>query len=167
MEHTWLILLRLAHVLGGIFWVGSALVLAWFLGPAQAAEPGSRVLERVLMERKLAICLGVAMLLTLASGFTLYGRMAMAGGDWTSSAPGMAFGLGGLAALLAALMGIAVGATSGRRMATLGREIQQGGPDPARVQELARLQARAGRIGRMASVLLLFAAAAMAVARYL
>jgi uncharacterized membrane protein len=166
-NQTVLIILRLLHVVGGIFWVGSALFMAWFLLPAQrAAGPaGGDFVRRVMFERKLVVYMPVALTLTLLSGFLLYGRM---GSAWARSNSGIAFGIGGGAALLAAVVGMIFGSRTGRKIAALGKTMQAAGgaPDPARAAEMSALQGRALTTARVVSTLLLFAACMMAVARY-
>ncbi len=170
-ERTVTLLLRLVHILGGIFWVGAMLLLAGFLIPAVRAtgREGGRFMQHLMQQRRLPVYLGVAMLLTVLSGFTLYGRLiAATQGAWAGTRPGMAYGFGGLAAILGAVVGMAVSGSAGRRMAAIGQSVGQGGaPSPEQQAELGRLQNRMMTGSRLAAGLLLIAAAAMAIARYL
>lgn len=162
--------LRLVHIVAGVVWVGSAVFAALFVLPTARAlgAEGGRFVAR-LMPRSGPV-LGGAMLLTIVSGFIMYGRLS-AGFNraWVTSRVGLALGTGAVAALLAVIVGVAVNAPAGAKMARLrkGLETQGGTPTAAQATELATLQARVERGARLVALLLLTAAAAMAVARYL
>ncbi len=170
-DQTITLLLRLIHILAGIFWVGVMFLFAGFLLPTLRAtgREGAKFMQHLMQKRGLQVFLAVAMLLTVLSGFTLYARIVSAtDGAWASSRPGMAYGVGGLAAILGALVGMLVGGSAGRRMAAIGqRSAQAGGPSAAEQVEIGHLQARMLLGSRLAAGLLAVAAAAMAVARYL
>jgi uncharacterized membrane protein len=167
--------LRLIHILSGIFLVGGVLVLTGFLLPAlRAAGPeGGRFMQQVMQRRRLPVYLAVAMALTLLSGLGMYGRLAaLTHGAWAASRPGIALGVGGLAAILAALVGVVFARPAGARLAALGETMQQtqaagGRPSPAQLAEVEALQARIARAAGAVAALLVFSAAAMATARYL
>jgi uncharacterized membrane protein len=170
-EPTLTIVLRLIHILAGIFWVGAIFVIAGFLLPtARSSGPeGGRFMQQLMLRRRLSVFLGIAMLLTVLSGLTMYARVAAAThGAWASTPPGIGYGVGGLAAILAAIMGGAISGPAARRLATIGQQASQGGGLSAEQQtEMMRLQARATLGSRITAGLLVAAAAAMAVARYL
>jgi uncharacterized membrane protein len=163
------IILRLIHILAGIFWVGSAFLMAGFLVPAvqQTGREGGRFIQHLMLQRKLPIFLGIAMLLTILSGLTMYARMAAATqGSWAGSGPGMAYGLGGLAAILGAIVGSLYSGRAGRRMAAIAQGIGPGGPSAEQQVEISRLQARIGLGSRITAALLALSAGAMAIGRY-
>ena len=67
-----LIVLRLIHVLGGIFWVGSALFTAIYLVPSLAqAGPAAGQVMGALQRRRLFIVLPTVAVLTVLSGIRL------------------------------------------------------------------------------------------------
>ena len=82
---------------------------------------------------------------------------------------GKAFGLGGAAALFAFLIGIVVMRPAMLRSVKLQESLATTAPaDRATISaELQKLRARGNVSGKVVTVLLLFALAAMAVARYL
>lgn len=171
MEHSWLLLLRLVHVVGGILWVGAIVALAWFVVPTQRLEgaEGRRFLTRMMVERRFSPYLIALALGTLLSGFVLYGRAMMAThGQWASSRPAMIYGVGAITAVLAMIVGISMGGASERRMAAIEKRLQadRRGATAEETTQLEALAERAGRGARIASVLLLVTAVAMAVARY-
>lgn len=170
-ERTLTIVLRLVHILSGIFWVGTIFLIAGFLMPtARSVGPESgRFMQHLMLQRRLSMFLGIAMLLTILSGFTLYARVAAAThGAWAGTAPGIGYGVGGLAAILGAVAGGAISGPAARRMAAIGQHAATSGGLSAEQQaEMKRLQGRAALGSRATAGLLAVAAGAMAVARYL
>jgi|SRR5215203_581680 len=170
-ERTITLLLRLVHILAGIFWVGSIFMLAGFLLPTLRAtgREGGSFMQHLMQQRRLPVYLGTAMGLTMLSGFTMYGRMVLATqGAWARTPPGMAYGVGGLAAILAALAGVTVSGAAARRMAAVGQQAaQSGGPSAEQQAEIGRLQGRMVFGSRLVAAFLAVAAAAMAIGRYL
>jgi uncharacterized membrane protein len=162
--------LRLFHIVAGVFWVGSAAYGAFFVMPtARAAGPEGGRFVGQLMQR-MGPALGIAMLFTIVPGFILYGQLS-AGFNraWATTPTGLALGAGALATILAVVAGIVVNAPTRKKMVALraGLEAHGGRPGDTEAAELARLQARIERGAQVVAVLLLLAAGAMAVARYL
>jgi uncharacterized membrane protein len=169
-ERTLTIVLRLVHILAGIFWTGTMIMLAAFLLPtARATGPeGGRFMQYLMRQRRLQFYLGTAMLLTVLSGIAMYARMAAAThGAWAGSRPGIAYGVGAVAAILAAAIGGSIGSSAGRKMLAVGQAIGATGPSTEQQAELGRLQSRMALGARLAAGLLVVAAGAMAVGRYL
>ena len=169
-ERTLTIVLRLIHILGGVFWVGAMIMLAGFLLPTVRAtgREGGRFMQTLMQQQRLQLYLGLAAMLTVLSGVTMYARMAAAThGAWAGSRPGITYGVGAVAAILAAAVGGGVGSSAGRKMLALGQAIGSAGPTPAQQAELTRLQSRMALGSRLAASFLVIAAGAMAVARYL
>jgi uncharacterized membrane protein len=161
--------LRLVHIVAGIFWVGATLAIAAFLLPTArvVGAEGQRFVGRVM--QRLGPALGIAMLLTVVSGFIIYGRLS-AGFNraWVTSRPGLALGAGAVAALLAVVIGAAVTGPTNVRLAKLRKSLASAGPEAATrdASRVAALQARVERATLVTAALLLCCAAAMAVARY-
>jgi uncharacterized membrane protein len=167
-DQTITLLLRLIHILAGIFWVGAIFLIAGFLLPTARAtgREGGRFMQHLMQQRRLQIFLAIAMLLTVLSGFTLYARIASAThGAWAGTPPGIAYGVGGLAAILGALVGMLVSGSAARRMAAIGQ--REGGPSAEQQAEIARLQGRMLLGSRLVAGFLAVAAVTMAIARYL
>ena len=170
-ERALTLLLRLVHILTGIFWVGAIFLITGFLMPTVRAtgREGGRFMQHLVQQRRLPVYLTVAMLLTLLSGFILYGRLVSAThGAWAGTPPGVAYGLGGLSAVLGAAVGMLVSGPAARRAAAIGqRAAQSGGASAEEEVELERLQRRMVVGSRLVAILLGLAAAAMAVGRYI
>lgn len=167
-----LLALRTIHVLGGIFWVGTAMFNAAFLFPAlrSAGANGGQVMQALVRERRMPLFLNIAGGLTMLSGIAMYARVSAATqGMWARSNPGMAYGVGAVLAILAAVLGGAVARPTGLQLAALGEQVRASGgpPSPAQAEEVERLQRRAARTMLVVTTLLVLAATLMATARYL
>lgn len=164
------ILLRLIHILAGVFWVGAVFLMAGFIFPTvrETGRQGGQFAQQLMLRRRLPVFLGVAMGLTMLSGLTMYGLLASSThGAWAGSAPGIGYGVGGLAAILAAVVGMAISGTAGRRIAALSQQAGSGGLTPEQQAEMARLQSRGASGSRITAGLLAISVGAMAIARYL
>ena len=171
MDHAWLLLLRLVHILGGILWVGGVCILAWFVGPTVRAEgaDGVRFASRMMLERKLSQWLSAFAGLAILSGFILYGQaISNTDGAFARSRSGMVYGVGAIAALAAMVTGITMGTMVGRRMGAMRAKFtaEKRAPTAEESAELARLAQRNSTGSRITAWLLVIAASAMAVARY-
>jgi uncharacterized membrane protein len=171
MDHAFLLLLRLLHVVGGVLWVGGVCALAWFVVPTVQleGEHGVRFASRMMLERKLSQWLSHFAGMAILSGIVLYWR-ATAGTDgaFARSPAGMVFGVGGTLALAAMVTGLTMGTATGRKMGSMRARLvaESRAPTTEEGAELARLAARNARGARITAVLLVLAAAAMGVARY-
>src|SRR5436190_689631 len=98
-----MIVLRLIHILTGVFWAGAAFILVQFILPAAtAAGPaGGQFMQRLLQTNFSRIVLAAGTLNVLA-GLVMYWRDS--GGlqlVWITTPTGLTLTLGGLAALIA------------------------------------------------------------------
>jgi uncharacterized membrane protein len=172
MDQTLTLVLRFIHIVGGVFWAGAVFLMVGFIFPTvrDTGAAGGRFMQEVMQRRRLSVFMNSAAGLTMLSGFIMYGRiMAATDGAWGGTRAGMTFGIGGLATIVAAIIGGAIVGRGGQRLAKLGATIQASGGPPSAEQtaEMSRLQARMGRAMRVVAVLLLVAVTSMATARYL
>src|SRR4051794_37916190 len=99
-----ILLLRFIHVVGGAFWFGAVIFMTAFLMPSlQAAGPAAGVvMDQLARVRRVPIFMMSAAILTILSGFALYGRDSGGfSGPWMRSGAGMVFGIGGVVGTLA------------------------------------------------------------------
>ena len=167
-----MILLRLIHIVAGVFWAGTMMTIAWFLLPAAQAlgQPGGAFMQQLMFGQRLRVFMATAMILTILSGLAMYGRLAMVtDGAWAASATGMVLGIGAVAAIIAGGIGGGVIGRIGQKMMTLSAAIQASGGPPTEAQqaELALYQRKMRSGFRTIAILLLIAVAAMASGRYL
>jgi uncharacterized membrane protein len=169
---TEILVLRLVHVLGGIFWVGSGVFSALFLTPAlMALGPAAGQVMAELQRRRLFAVLPTVAVLTIASGLRL---MWLTSGGFSrayfATPMGAAFAAGGAAAVAAFLLSLMVARPAHLRSAALAAKLAGAPDDAARTaltSEIGALQRRSAAVGTLVPWLLVGSAAAMAVARYL
>lgn len=167
-----LLVLRLVHVLGGIFWVGSGVFASFFLMPALAGVgPAAGAVMGGLQQRRLFVFMPTVAVLTILAGLRL---MWLTSGGFApayfSSPQGSAYALGGAASIVAFLLALLIGRPSGVRIGALSAQLAATTDDASRtrtVAELDRVRLRSGIVGWVTTWLLIFSAAAMAVARYM
>jgi uncharacterized membrane protein len=164
-----MIVLRFLHVVSGAIWVGMLAFVTFFLMPAlnQAGPDAAKVMGP--LGRRVPVVMPTIALITLVSGFWLFQRLSGgAPGALLKTPVGLAFGLGGLAALLAFLIGVFVGRPAMMRGAKLAESLPTAPPGerPARMAEMQRLRARGTAVQQVVTWLVLFTLAAMAIARY-
>ena len=167
----WLqIVLRVIHIGAGIFWVGSATFLLVFVEPtARALGPsGGSFMAHISQVRKMPRIIAVSAIVTIVAGIWLYWRDT--GGfepDIITTGPGIGFGIGGLAAIAAFIVGLTMVRPRVDRMGALGGAMASGAPTPEQGQEMGALQRSLRSISIFSEVLLVIAVVAMAVARFL
>jgi uncharacterized membrane protein len=163
-----LLVLRLLHILGGIFWVGGALVMAFFITPTimSTAEAGQKFMGHLLTQTKFSRMMTIAALSTILAGFILY-WIDSAGftSDWMMAGPGVGFGIGAFFALIGFGAGLMI-PRGGAAMAKLAAQFK-GAPTPDQQAQMAALVKRQKMISAISAHSLLAAAILMAVARYL
>jgi uncharacterized membrane protein len=160
--------LRLVHILGGIFWVGSALLLNFFIGPAMRAtgDAGRQFAGHFMARTRFTTAMNVSVIATIVAGFWLYGIDSQwFTSPWMSSSVGTGFGIGALFALVGMATGFMNGANN-RKLAQLGAQIQ-GKPTAEQAVQLGAIQKQQGWVVPVNTWSLLLAALFMAVARYL
>ncbi|MCI0436918.1 MAG: hypothetical protein L0271_25250 [Gemmatimonadetes bacterium] len=165
-----LVLARLLHVTLGVFWAGTMIFNAVFLTPAMRdAGPDGASVAAGIMRRRFMDIMPVVALLTLLSGFWLYWRVS--GGfmhAYVLSATGLAYGLGGVAAIIAFGVGVSVIRPAMLRAAALTRAVPAVAEERDRVMQAAQaMRMRAAAAGRTVAWLLGFAVVVMAIGRYI
>ncbi|CAN5582787.1 hypothetical protein BH23CHL7_BH23CHL7_16110 [soil metagenome] len=168
----WLIVFRVAHIGGAMMWFGGAIIAAFFLTPTakalgRTAEP---FMEHLMNRRRMGIFFPVVALLTILSGAALYWRdSAGLQVNWILSPTGLAFTVGGIAAIAAFVGGMLLIVPSIETEAAVHRELAAGDGVVTEDQR-RRLEWADGRMKlahRVDMPLLLLAGLTMAVGRYL
>ena len=167
-----LLTLRLIHIFGGIFWVGSLMFTSFFLMPVIGASPAvAGEILAGLQRRRLFTLLPIAALITIGSGLRLL-SIASAGfsSSYFSTPTGRAFAAAAAAATLAFLVSILISRPGFLRIGRLGASLGATTDEAARREiagEMQTLRHRVSVANGIVVALLLFAAAGMATARYL
>lgn len=167
-----LIALRLVHVVSAVLWVGMMFFTTYFLLPAiqDAGPEGGKVMAAV-QRRGVLTVMPLLAVSTILSGLWLYWRASLGFEPaYMHSRTGMTFGLGGALAIVAYVLGLAVVRPSMMRAMKIMQTLDGARSEDerrGRLRDVERLRARSGTAGRAVAWMLLFAAASMAVARYL
>jgi hypothetical protein len=166
------LILRPAHVLLAAVWIGSTIFMSYLLMPAIDADPptGGRVMM-TLNRNGLVTFFGAIGGVTVLTGLYLYWRFT--GGfdpEVSRSHAGMAFGIGGLAGILAAVIGgSVVGRTSKQLMSIMEQAARlPDGPEKGTLlKPAAALRQRMASAGHIVVALQVVALVLMAVAHYI
>jgi hypothetical protein len=164
--------LRLVHILCGVFWAGTIFFVVWLLEPStrEAGPAGGAVMGQLIKRGYLNILPGMAVL-TVVSGGWLY--WIVSGGlnsGWGHSPMGTALTVGAAAAIIALIIGLAKMRPAGIQMSVLGPKMMAAETDEERAAvgaEMGGLRDSLRKNGRIVGALLLIAVVGMAVARYL
>jgi uncharacterized membrane protein len=166
------IVLRIVHIVSAVVWVGGAAVFFFYVEPMVHAlgADGEKVMNDLVVRRKLPIYFMVASTLTVLGGGLLYWRDSNGLQlSWISTPTGLGFTVGAIAALIAWLGGnLLIPKTIGE-MTGVGAEMKAAGgpPSAALMGRMQAAQQKLRTIGLVDLVLLSIAAVSMAAARYL
>lgn len=165
-----LVVMRLLHIVLGVFWAGTLIFQALFLIPAfRDAGPEGAKVAAGLMRRHFFVILPAVAGLTILSGFWLYWRASLGFQPaYMRSSTGMTYGVGALAAIIAFVLGVTIVRPSMLRAAAL-TQAAGAAPPHERETKLAQAQAlrtRGAQAGGIVALLLAIATGAMAVGRY-
>ncbi len=160
-------LLRIIHIVGGIFWVGGTVVMTFFIAPTVGAigEPGQRFVGHLMNNLKFSNRMSAAAGLTVLAGAILYWLDARAGTAWVRSGMGIGLGIGAVFALVGMVTGIMIGRTT-KAMAQLGAQFQ-GKPTAAQMTQMQTIQKQQRTYSVISVAALLVAVIFMAISRYL
>ena len=166
-----LIIARVLHILFGVFWAGTIMFNAIYLGPSlrDAGPDGAKVMGGLMKRRFVDVMPSVA-LVNVLSGLYLYWRASVGfQPSYLGSPVGMAYGLGMVAAIVGLLVGVGVIRPALLRIAALGPTLATAAPADtnAILGQMQGLRVRAGKAGDAVAWLLGLTVVTMAVARYL
>jgi putative copper export protein len=166
-----LIVLRLIHILSGVYWAGTMFFFVTFLEPSlrSLGPDGGKVMIR-FFERGYLTLLPVIAGLTMLSGLSMLWILSN-GFDPTylRSSLGMSLVTGGALAITAFLVGMVVVRSAAAGIWDAARKVAQEPNEAARgllMAEMGKLRARTVLGARVVFGLLIGAVALMAVARY-
>ncbi|HSB01442.1 MAG TPA: hypothetical protein VLE49_12385 [Anaerolineales bacterium] len=160
-------LLRIIHIVGGVFWVGGSLVMTFFVVPTVGAmgESGQKFVGHLMNNLKFSSRMAAASGSTVLAGIILFGLDARAGATWARSTFATGLSIGAGFALIGFVLGILVGRTS-KAMAQLGAQFQ-GKPTSEQLTRMQTIQKQQATYSTLSTVTLVLAVVFMAIARYL
>ena len=153
--------LRLLHIVGGLVWVGAALLMTWYVEPTavRVGAAGTGFLRAIYRDTNLPRMIPLLALITTAAGLLLYEGLSYS--DAMSSPMGLVLTAGASFGLLAFLHGFfAVWRPAGRYSSAL----KSGKADEP---QLATLEGKLRRNGRISMWLAIVSLVLMAGARYI
>lgn len=163
------VILRIIHIVGGVFWVGFGAFQVMYLLPAMKAtgSTGGRFYASLPKRPPLGAVMGISALLTTLAGILLY--LDVYGHSILPTVGGYVLILGSVVGVLAFGHGAgALGPTSGKLDKAAAELVAAGdNPDQALVDEVDRLSDKLIRNGRISLALTIIALLCMASARYL
>ena len=165
---TYLIwLLRILHIVAGVFWVGGTLFMTFFVGPTIGAtgEAGQKFVGHLMNNLKLSNRMSAAAGTTVLAGLILFWLDARAGEAWMRSSFATGLGIGAVLAIIGMVFGILIGRTT-KAMAQLGASFQ-GGPTTEQMTQMREIQKKQATYSMISAVSLVLATIFMAIARYL
>jgi len=162
-----MIVLRLLHIVGGVFWVGTAIFSRFFLFPTMAAtaESGQAFMRHLTTKAGLTARVTLASYLTVISGAILYWIDSQGfTSAWQTSGAGLGFGLGALAGLV----GFGFGQIVGRNASIIGKLSSQihGAPTPEQTAALDQARRKMNSASATSTAFLIASLVFMATARY-
>jgi uncharacterized membrane protein len=162
------LVLRLIHIVGGIFWVGAALTMNFFLAPALRAtgDVGKQFAGHLMTKTRFSALITGSAHATVIAGFWLYGIDSnWFTSPWQSSGPGIGFGIGAVFGLVGLVAGLMNGGNI-KKLAGLSAQIQDS-PTPDQAAALRTIQKKQEWVVPVNTWSLVLSAFFMAIARYL
>jgi len=165
-----MIILRIIHILSGIFWVGFAFFNIVFLQPtirATGAE-GQITMQHLMHQTRLMITVYSTATLTMVTGLIQYGIISHFKLAFLASGWGAIITTGSLAGIIAWIIAVFFIRSIFNQIGMLGKEIQAHGdtPDPKLLTQMKDLVAKLGHVGRIALGFMILSTISMAAARY-
>lgn len=164
---TLLVILRLVHILGGVFWAGAAILMGAFISPAirDTDKSGQEFSRHLILNTRYSDTIGAAAVLSVIAGVALYWIDSNGfTSAWMRSGPGITFGFGALFGLVALIYGIMLGQFT-QRLAKLGASLQ-GPPNEEQLSQMQVLQKKLASVAPIQLITIILATILMAVARY-
>lgn len=163
------IALRIIHIGSAILWAGGSVFIERFVQPtADELGPRAEPFMTGMIRRRMAVYFPLVSGLTVVAGGILY--WIDSGGDplayLTGGGQGTVFGLGGIAGLLAFIVGTVGVGPNAMKLGKAGEAMARSGPTPELEAVAAAARANLHRAGQIGLVLLVLAILFMASARY-
>ena len=167
----YLIFLRFIHIVSAIFWAGSIMYLAWFVGPAVRAlgPDGGKFMQQLTRTNKMPTAMAIAGLLTNIGGILLIERLSSGFQSyWFGTPHGIIISIGGTFSLIAFIIGLTVNLPTIKRMTAMGAAVAASGapPSPEQQQQLQGMRNKVMKMTNIMAGMVFLAAIAMSIVRY-
>jgi uncharacterized membrane protein len=165
-----LLIARIVHILGGVIWVGSMVFISAFLFPAlrDSGPDGAKFAAALQRRRFTEIVPAIAVLSMLAGLWLFWQDSVTPGSGFMRSGPGRAYSTGAVLAIVAFIIGVAVTRPAMMKAMALSESAvsAEQSQREAMLAQAQSLRMRGARFARVIAILLVLAATAMAVGRY-
>ncbi|HKZ24931.1 MAG TPA: hypothetical protein VJ398_03970 [Acidimicrobiia bacterium] len=158
-----MVLVRFVHVVSAVFWAGAGIMVGWFVLPAtRDVGPSAAPVMQAIIRRRLPDLASLASLLTVGAGLWLWVDRGVSFSNWR----GWVLGVGALAGISGAVLGVGFQRPTAQKLALLGAEVAAGGQPPSADQtaEMGKLSGQLARYASRLAELLAVAVGAMALA---
>jgi hypothetical protein len=169
---VYMLIVRLIHILAGIFWVGSVAIFTLFVTPAAAdvgPAAGPLIANLVAKRRVLRAVAGSGIVTVAAGAFAYWHDWQASGslGNFLDHAYGVVLTIGAISALVALSIGLSIVLPGVEGAVRLGGQIAAAGDGASAEmrEQLGAVQRRNKRASRTVLAFLVLAAAAMATAQ--
>lgn len=166
-----MIIMRVIHILAGIFWVGFAIFNLAFLQPTIRATgiEGQKTLQYLMRNTRLMSTIYIAATLTMLTGVLQLGYVSHMQSSFMNSGWGLTITIGSVAGIIAWFIALHLIRKIFNRMGVVGQTLQSQGdtPDPALQGEMQTLTAKLVSTGKVALVFMVISVVGMASARYM
>lgn len=165
------VILRIIHIISGVFWVGTIWYFALFFLPRvkTLGQDTGRIMQTITAP-PYPTSMTAAGILVVLSGIVMYwSGSAGLSRAWIATTPGIVLSIAGILGIAAVLIGLFESRPTTVRMGQLGREAAASGkpPSPAVMQEMQALSAKLERALYRTAYILLITVIGMATFRYL
>jgi uncharacterized membrane protein len=166
MDELLMVVLRLVHIFGAVFWAGGSFFMVSFIQPAVLATgaEGQKFMQHLGLKTRLSTSMAGAGFFTVASGLIIYGMIFRS--NPFASLYGVSLTLGAIAGIAAWIAGYYFQGRSVARMKVLSEQMGSAGgpPSPDQIAEMQELAKKLTIGGRISATLLTIALIGMAAA---
>lgn len=167
---TYLIILRLLHIVCGVFWAGATVYLAAFITPAVKAlgPEGGKFMQQLAKTNKLPMVMTIAATVNVLAGILMLWKLSDGFQyEWMITKHGLVLNTGALLAIIAYLEGLLVTRPTILKINILGEQIAGGPPTAEQMQLLNGYRQKIFTANNLVAVLLALTVVAMSLIRYL
>ena len=163
---------RIIHIFGGVFWLGTVWMTAVFLGPAAEAigSDAEKFMSYITVKLRYPTYVAIAAGSNVLAGILLYWHDS-AGLQlvWITTPTGLGFSFGALCALTGFILGLGSVKPTAEKLARIGKELHAAGGPPSSEQlaNFHQVQKQLERGEIIVAAVLGLALLGMATARYL
>jgi hypothetical protein len=168
----YVLVLRIVHIFGGMFWLGTVWMTAIFLGPTSEAigSDAEKFMTYITVKLRYPTVVAIAAGSNVLAGILLYWKdSAGLQPTWITTPTGLGFSFGAICALAGFALGFGVVKPTAEKLAGIGKELhaKAGPPSGEQIANLHAVQKQLERQEIVVAVVLGLALLGMAAARYL